>query len=82
MSKQPSHLLLAIINRGRVMIVDEPIVNVPQAIADLEPACAQMHANTRRAVHFQLRDPADGRAVLIMENGAKTFQAPQGYRHG
>ena len=82
MSNQPRHLRLAIINRGRVMIVDEPIPNVPQAIADLTPACAQMHANTRRAVHFQLRDPADGRAVLILENGAKTFQEPKGYRHG
>lgn len=82
MSKQSTHLCLAIINRGRVMIVDEPIPHMPQAIADLEPACAQMHANTRRAVHFQLRDPADGRVVLVMEHGSKTFQAPQGHRHG
>lgn len=78
----PSHLKLAIINRGRVLIVDEPIPNHPQAIADLTPACAQMHANTRRAIHFQLRHPDDGRVVMVMEHGAKTFQAAQGHRHG
>lgn len=77
----PTHLRLAIINRGRVMIVDEPIPNHPQAIADLAPACAQMHANTRRAVHFQLRDPADGKTLYVLENGAVTFQEPRGYRH-
>ncbi len=78
----PTHLLLAIINRGRVMIVDEPIPNHPQAIADLAPACAQIHANTRRAVHFQLRDPAHGRPVWVLEHGATSFQPMQGYRHG
>lgn len=78
----PTHLLLTIINRGRVMIVDEPIPNHPQAIADLAPACAQMHANTRRAVHFQLRNPLNGKVMLVLERGSAFFQPVQGYRHG
>ncbi len=75
----PTHLRLAIINRGRVMIVDEPIPNHPAAIADLEPACAQLHSKSRRAIHFQLRDPADGRSVLVMEHGATKFQPLKGF---
>lgn len=77
----PTHLRLAIINCGRVMIVDEPIPHHPQAIADLAPACAQIHAKTRSAVHFQLRDPLDGKTLYVLENGATTFQEPRGYRH-
>lgn len=78
----PTHLLLAIINRGRVMIVDEPIPNHPQAIADLAPACAQMHANTRQAVHFQLRSPLNGKVMHVLEHGSAFFHPVQGYRHG
>lgn len=82
MSKS-SHLILTIISRGRVLpISDNPIPNHLDAIADLEPACADLHAKSRRAIHFQLRDPANGRAVLVMEHGATTFQTPRGYRHG
>ncbi len=78
----PTHLRLAIINRGRVTIVDEPIPNYPDAIAKISEGCALLHAALRRAVHFQLRDPADGRAVYVIEHGAKAFQPALGYRHG
>lgn len=79
---EPSHLKLAIINRGRVMIVDEPVPNHPFAIAEVASGCALLHNSSRRAIHFQLRHPDDGRVVMVMEHGAKTFQAAQGYRHG
>lgn len=79
MSKS-SHLILTIITRGRVMAVnDNPIPNVPQAIATIGAACCAMHSATRRTVHFQLRDPATGQAVLVMEHGATTFH-PMGGR--
>ena len=78
MSKS-SHLILTIITRGRVMPVnDNPIPNHPDAIADLTPACAALHAKSRRTIHFQLRDPANGQAVLVMEHGAATFQPMKG----
>lgn len=79
MSK-PTHLILTIITRGRVLPVnDNPIPNVPQAIAAIGAACCAMHSATRRTVHFQLRDPADGQAVLVMEHGATSFR-PMGGR--
>lgn len=78
----PTHLRLAIINRGRVLIVDEPVANHPDAISALSESCASLHASTRRAIHFQLRDPVDGRAVYVIEHGAKAFQPVQGFRHG
>ena len=76
--KTPAEFCLAIINRGRVLIVDQLIPNHPEAIADITIACAQLHASSQRAIHFQLRDPADGRGVLVMEHGATTFQPMKG----
>lgn len=75
---KPTHLKLAIVVGGKVLFVDKEIDNTPAAIADLEPACAQMHAKTERYVHFQLRDPANGRAVLVMEHGATRFEPMKG----
>lgn len=75
-----SHLVLTVITRGRVLPVsDNMIPNHPDAIADITPACAALHAKTRRALHFQLRDPANGQAVLVMEHGSSTFR-PMGGR--
>lgn len=75
-----SHLILTIITRGRVLpVTDNPIPNQPDAIAHLEPFCAGLHAASRRSVHFQLRDPSNGQAVLVMEHGATTF-LPMGGR--
>ena len=79
---EPTHLKLAIINRGRVLVVDEPVPNMPDAIDALGKILSALHAGTRRALHFQLRDPADGRPALVLENGATSFQAMRGYRHG
>ena len=79
---QSTHLKLAIINRGKVMVVDEPVPNAPEAIDALGKILSALHAGTRRALHFQLRDPADGRTVLVLEHGASSFQAMRGYRHG
>lgn len=77
--KKPTDLILAIITRGRVLTVnDDPIPNHPEAIADLTPPCAALHAKSRRTIHFQLRDPATGQAVLVMEHGATTFQPMKG----
>jgi hypothetical protein len=78
----PTHLKLAILNRGKVLVVDEPVPNQPGAIDSLSKILAALHAGTRRALHFQLRDPADGRAVMVLEHGATSFQPMQGYRHG
>lgn len=78
----PTHLRLAIINRGRVLIIDEPVPNQPQAIADVASGCALLHNSSRRAIHFQLRHPDDGRPVYVLEHGAKAFQPALGYRHG
>lgn len=76
---KPTHLILTIITSGRVMPVnDNPIPNHPDAIADLTPACAELHAKSRRAIRFQLRDPATGRAVMVMEHGASTFLLMKG----
>jgi len=57
---------------------DCPIPNIPAAIADITPACAALHAKSNRAIHFQLRDPANGQAVMVMEHGATTFQPMKG----
>lgn len=73
--KKPTDLVLAIITRGRVLLVNDcPIPNVPQAINAIGAACCAMHSATRRTVHFQLRDPATGQAVLVMEHGATSFR--------
>jgi len=78
MSK-PTHLILTIISNGRVLPVSaEPLPNHPDAIARLSDSCAALHAQTRWAVHFQLRDPADGRALLVLEHGATAFQPMKG----
>ncbi len=74
----PTHLKLAVINRGRVLIVDAPVPNQPMAIEALGEILAELHVITHRALHFQLRDPADGRAVLVLEHGANAFQPMQG----
>lgn len=79
---QPTHLKLAILNRGKVLVVDEPVPNQPGAIDALSKILAALHAGTRQALHFQLRDPADGRAVMVLEHGATSFQAMRGCRHG
>ena len=77
--KNPTDLVLAIITRGRVMMAtDCPIPNIPAAIADITPACAELHAKSNRVIHFQLRDPANGRVVLAMEHGATTFNQLEG----
>ena len=75
---KPATLKLAIVVGGKVLIVDKEIANTPAAIADIETHCAAMHAKTDRYVHFQLRDPADGRAVLVMEHGATRFAPMKG----
>ena len=77
---EPTHLKLAIINRGRVLVVDEPVPNMPDAIDPFD--FVRMIAGTRRALHFQLRDPCDGSTVMVLEHGAARFEAPRGYRHG
>lgn len=79
---EPSHLKLAILNRGKVMVVDDPVPNQPGAIEALGKILGALHAGTRQALHFQLRDPADGRMVLVLEHGATAFQEPRGFRHG
>lgn len=75
---QPTHLKLAIINRSRVLVVDEPVPNQPPAIEALGKILAALHACTRRALHFQLRHPDDGRSVLVLEHGASKFEPLKG----
>ena len=74
----PTHLKLAIINRGRVLVVDEPVPNQPPAVEALGRILAALHAGTRRALHFQLRHPDDGRSVLVLEHGATKFEPMKG----
>ncbi|MBN9695711.1 MAG: hypothetical protein J0L85_07910 [Zoogloea sp.] len=82
MATAPTHLKLAILNSGKTMVIDEPVPNQPDAIAALGKILGALHAGTRQAIHFQLRDPTDGRMVLVLEHGATTFQEPRGFRYG
>jgi len=79
MAAKPPLLTLACLNRGHVLAVtDAPLANDPDSLARLGVACAALHHLTGRRLHFQLRDPADGRAVLVLEHGDSAFRPMRG----